>query len=81
MTEIGMGLSNPLHGVRRPGYVGLPLPGVTAKIAVADGEEGAACFVDARSMLPGSVGGGEPLPSTVPVEGELRIKGKTVFSE
>jgi malonyl-CoA/methylmalonyl-CoA synthetase len=36
MTEVGMALSNPLHGERRPGYVGQPLPGVTARIA--DGE-------------------------------------------
>jgi malonyl-CoA/methylmalonyl-CoA synthetase len=28
MTEIGMALSNPLHGERRPGRVGGPLPGV-----------------------------------------------------
>jgi len=28
MTEIGMALSNPLHGERRPGSVGMPLPGV-----------------------------------------------------
>lgn len=28
MTELGMALSNPLHGVRRPGFVGAPLPGV-----------------------------------------------------
>ena len=28
MTEIGMALSNPLHGERRPGHVGAPLPGV-----------------------------------------------------
>lgn len=28
MTEIGMALSNPLHGERRPGHVGTPLPGV-----------------------------------------------------
>ena len=27
MTEIGMGLSNPYHGERRPGAVGRPLPG------------------------------------------------------
>ena len=26
MTEIGMALSNPLHGERRPGSVGMPLP-------------------------------------------------------
>ena len=28
MTEIGMALSNPLHGERRPGHVGQPLPGI-----------------------------------------------------
>jgi malonyl-CoA/methylmalonyl-CoA synthetase len=33
MTEIGMALSNPLHGERRPGYVGTPLPGVEVRIA------------------------------------------------
>ncbi len=32
MTEIGMALSNPLHGERRPGYVGTPLPGVEARL-------------------------------------------------
>jgi malonyl-CoA/methylmalonyl-CoA synthetase len=36
MTEIGMALSNPLHGERRPGFVGSPLPGV--RVRLADGE-------------------------------------------
>jgi malonyl-CoA/methylmalonyl-CoA synthetase len=36
MTEVGMALSNPLHGKRRPGFVGHPLPGVSARLA--DGE-------------------------------------------
>jgi malonyl-CoA/methylmalonyl-CoA synthetase len=36
MTEVGMALSNPLHGERRPGFVGLPLPGVSARLV--DGE-------------------------------------------
>ena len=31
MTEIGMALSNPLHGERRPGFVGMPLPGVEVR--------------------------------------------------
>ena len=38
MTEIGMGLSNPLHGERRPGYVGVPLPGVTVRLVDDSGE-------------------------------------------
>jgi malonyl-CoA/methylmalonyl-CoA synthetase len=32
MTEIGMALSNPLRGERRPGYVGTPLPGVELRL-------------------------------------------------
>jgi malonyl-CoA/methylmalonyl-CoA synthetase len=46
MTETGMNTSNPLHGERRPGTVGLPLPGV--EVRVAD---------DAGSVLgPGAIG-------------------------
>ena len=46
MTEIGMALSNPLHGRRRPGHVGRALPGVELRIVdeggrpVARGEQG-----------------------------------------
>src|SRR2546428_10863065 len=32
MTEIGMALANPLHGERRPGFVGTPLPGVEVRL-------------------------------------------------
>ena len=32
MTEIGMALSNPLHGKRKPGVVGSPLPGVDVRL-------------------------------------------------
>jgi malonyl-CoA/methylmalonyl-CoA synthetase len=37
MTEIGMGLSNPLRGERVPGEVGRPLPGVQARLVDDDG--------------------------------------------
>ena len=46
MTEIGMALANPLHGDRRPGFVGTPLPGVEVRLVdegaceVADGTPG-----------------------------------------
>ncbi len=46
MTEIGMALSNPLHGERIPGTVGYPLPGVQVRLVgdnglvVPDGEQG-----------------------------------------
>lgn len=32
MTEIGMALSNPIRGERRPGFVGAPLPGVEVRL-------------------------------------------------
>lgn len=38
MTETGMILSNPLHGERRPGLVGLPLPGVQVKSVPVGGQ-------------------------------------------
>ena len=37
MTEIGMALSNPIEGPRKPGSVGLPLPGVAVAIRDATG--------------------------------------------
>ncbi|MEY4761775.1 MAG: hypothetical protein RLZZ200_1631 [Pseudomonadota bacterium] len=53
MTEIGMALSNPLHGERRPGAVGLPLPGVEVRLVDEDG----------------AVLGGEDLPGEIQVRG------------
>lgn len=37
MTEIGMAISNPYEGERRPGYIGEPLPGV--EVRLVDEEE------------------------------------------
>jgi malonyl-CoA/methylmalonyl-CoA synthetase len=39
MTEIGMALSNPLHGERRPGFVGGPLPGVEVRLVDESGSD------------------------------------------
>jgi malonyl-CoA/methylmalonyl-CoA synthetase len=39
MTEIGMGISNPLHGLRVAGHVGTPLPGVEVRLVDEDGRE------------------------------------------
>jgi malonyl-CoA/methylmalonyl-CoA synthetase len=47
MTETGMNTTNPLVGERIPGTVGLPLPGVSVRIADAEG----------RACAPGVVGG------------------------
>ena len=51
MTEIGMALSNPLHGERRPGAVGAPLPGVDVRLVDEAGQpvaEGAAGEIEVR---------------------------------
>ena len=37
MTEMGMALSNPLHGERRSGTVGQPLPGIAVRLVGEDG--------------------------------------------
>jgi malonyl-CoA/methylmalonyl-CoA synthetase len=47
MTEIGMALSNPLHGERVPGSVGTPLPGVEVQLVEAD----------RKPAVPGTPGG------------------------
>jgi len=39
MTEIGMALSNPLHGERVPGSVGTPLPDVEVRLVDESGNE------------------------------------------
>ena len=38
MTEIGMALSNPLNGLRKPGFVGQPLPGVEIRLVDENGQ-------------------------------------------
>jgi malonyl-CoA/methylmalonyl-CoA synthetase len=51
MTELGMALSNPLNGERRPGYVGAPLPGVSVRLVDPDGRavaEGAPGEIEVR---------------------------------
>jgi len=72
MTEIGMALSNPLHGERYPGCVGRPLPGVQARL-VRWGE-GGDCDVLAE-------GDSQDISTADSQEGELLIKGPNVFKE
>jgi len=70
MTEIGMGLSNPLHGERVPGHVGTPLPGVEVRLVdddagvVEPGIEGTAVEHDIEG-----------------IEGEIQVRGPGVFLE
>ena len=49
MTEIGMGLGNPLHGERRAGHVGVPFPGVEVRLVDEAGAAGRRRAPPARS--------------------------------
>ncbi|EGC28424.1 hypothetical protein DICPUDRAFT_93333 [Dictyostelium purpureum] len=66
MTEIGMCLSNPLHGDRVSGSVGFPLPGVQVKInaEASSTQNGKPVFKDNTKEV-----------------GELLVKGPQVFKE
>nr|XP_028595834.1 acyl-CoA synthetase family member 3, mitochondrial isoform X3 [Podarcis muralis] len=78
MTEVGMALSNPLHGPRIPGSVGLPLPGVQVRIASESSQkEGPAYTIHAE----GDENGTKVTPGLDDKEGELFVKGPTVFLE
>ncbi|GMF33193.1 unnamed protein product [Phytophthora lilii] len=61
MTELGMVLSNPLHGDRHLGYVGNTLPSVSVRVVDPETET--------------------ELPLQEEKEGELRVKGPSVFRE
>ncbi|KAE8910263.1 Acyl-CoA synthetase family member 3 [Phytophthora fragariae] len=61
MTELGMVLTNPLHGDRHLGYVGNTFPSVSVRVVDPDTET--------------------ELPLQEEKEGELRVKGPSVFRE
>ena len=71
MTETGMALSNPLHGERKPGYVGKPLPYVKVKFQPLDGDDEAE----------GEENGSGDVSDKVVKRGELLVSGGTVFNE
>ncbi len=84
MTEVGMALSNPLHGERRPGFVGTPLPGVRVKVVKAPAEEDAAPAA-AAAAEGGAVAAvaAEDVSAYGPIEegpGELRVAGPALFA-
>ena len=70
MTEIGMGLSNPLHGERVPGHVGTPLPGVEVRLV---GEDGKVVESDTERTA--------VEPDADGTEGEIQVRGPGVFLE
>ncbi|XP_020902542.1 acyl-CoA synthetase family member 3, mitochondrial [Exaiptasia diaphana] len=76
MTEIGMALSNPLHGPRIPGSVGKPLPSVQVRI-VAKGENNEEC--DDQVLVEGDEYGSKVFCQQDNVQGALQVKGPSVF--
>ncbi|XP_066493755.1 malonate--CoA ligase ACSF3, mitochondrial isoform X2 [Tiliqua scincoides] len=78
MTEVGMALSNPLHGARVPGSVGTPLPGVEVRIATESLQrDGPSYTIHAE----GDEHCTKVTPGLGDKEGELFVKGPTVFRE
>ncbi len=71
MTETGMILSNPLDGERRPGHVGLPLPGVEVRRVAdvpSDGDDASGDHFAADS-------------DSAEVPAEIQVRGNGVFRE
>ncbi|XP_056318132.1 malonate--CoA ligase ACSF3, mitochondrial [Danio aesculapii] len=71
MTEIGMALSNPYKGPRVPGAVGVPLPGMEARIMMNSSvviAEGNSKGTQVKAGLEGK-------------EGELLVRGSSVFQK
>lgn len=64
MTEIGVGLTNPIDGPRKKGAVGFPLPTVETRVVVAEGNSAAESGHDTDDRR---------------AVGELWIRGPSVF--
>lgn len=77
MTEIGMALTNPLHGTRKPGFVGKPFPGV--KVCLAKPNAYAATGYDV--ILTGDEYGTKVVKGSENESGDLLVKGPNVFKE
>uniref|UniRef100_A0A131XXY1 Putative acyl-coa synthetase n=1 Tax=Ixodes ricinus TaxID=34613 RepID=A0A131XXY1_IXORI len=75
MTEVGVPLSNPLHGKRYPGCVGYPTAGVEVCIADLDPSSD----VGYNPLVIGTAEGSQFLQGPDRASGELLIRGRNVF--
>ncbi|EHA98949.1 Acyl-CoA synthetase family member 3, mitochondrial [Heterocephalus glaber] len=78
MTEVGMALSSPLAGARLPGSVGTPLPGVEVRI-VSESPQRDGCPYTVHAQ--GDTQGTKVTPGLEEKEGELLVRGPSVFRE
>lgn len=84
MTEIGMCLSQQYDSEREPGYVGLPLPGVSVRVGYKrEEDEGDYGVLLECSNLDGQIKmkKGEKTGNDGNPQGELLVKGDGVFKE
>lgn len=85
MTEIGMCLSQEYDSDREPGYVGVPLPTVTIRISEKREDESGDSYnwIVEASNLYGTVDvkTSKCLKNRNSLEGELLVKGDSVFKE
>ncbi|EEC15359.1 acyl-CoA synthetase, putative [Ixodes scapularis] len=77
MTEIGMALTNPLHGSRKPGFVGKPFPGV--KVCIA--KPNAYSPTGYNILSSGDTYGTKVSKGHENESGDLLVKGPNVFKE
>jgi malonyl-CoA/methylmalonyl-CoA synthetase len=76
MTEIGMALTNPLHGERKPGFVGKPFESVKLQIVDMTSRTNYKVLAEGDSKGTRSlIGKNEKLI------GDLLVKGPSVFKE
>ncbi|XP_025421280.1 acyl-CoA synthetase family member 3, mitochondrial isoform X2 [Sipha flava] len=73
MSEIGMALSNPLNGERKPGFVGQPLPGVNIRIVKDD-----TVLIEGNDKNIEII---NPVNKGESYIGNLLVKGENVFKE
>jgi len=83
MSETGMNFSNPLRGKKKPGSIGLPLPGLHARIVnpetfhdVKGGETGE-IWLKGPAITPGTGGNPKKRPGLLWTDGsEPAISGE-----
>nr|CAH7727926.1 unnamed protein product [Callosobruchus chinensis] len=76
MTEVGICLSNEYDSNREPGYVGVPLPGISIRLADSNDNHKTLlqCYNDGKKL-------NFQKPVTEDINGALLVKGANVFKE
>lgn len=84
MTEIGMALSNLYEGDREPGYVGVPLPGVSVRLVDTDDKSGKNETILESTNNKGKINtqtNNKYIKDKALMAGELLVKSDGVFKE